>query len=122
MLAPGREAASSVLIPDPPIAARLPPRCGGGGQDEADDGTEKAWQAVTRPVSANSSGAIDERLGFCECLVVAAAGDMKDRQCPATKTGRTSGSVNHSLGPDSVRYMSVTTAAQRRLLTDDDTR
>jgi hypothetical protein len=33
-----------------------------------------------------------------------------------------SGSVNRSSRPDSVRYMSVTTAAQRRLLTDDDTR
>jgi hypothetical protein len=35
--------------------------------------------------------------------------------------GEASGSVNRSCCPDSVRYMSVTTAAQRRLLTDDDT-
>jgi hypothetical protein len=33
-----------------------------------------------------------------------------------------SGSVNRSSRPVSVRYMSVTTAAQQRLLTDDDTR
>jgi hypothetical protein len=36
--------------------------------------------------------------------------------------GEASGSVNRLLGPGSVRHMSVTTAAQRRLLTDDDTR
>jgi hypothetical protein len=35
--------------------------------------------------------------------------------------GEASGSVNRSCCPDSVRYRSVTTAAQRRLLTDDDT-
>jgi len=34
---------------------------------------------------------------------------------------RASGSVNHSSSPESVRHMSVTTAAQRRLLTNDDT-
>jgi hypothetical protein len=34
---------------------------------------------------------------------------------------RASGSMNRSSSPDSVRYMSVTTAAQRRLLTEDDT-
>jgi len=33
-----------------------------------------------------------------------------------------SGSVNRSFSPDSVRHMSVTIAAQRRLLTGDDTR
>jgi hypothetical protein len=37
-------------------------------------------------------------------------------------TGKASGSVNRLLGPGSVRHMSVTTAAQRRLLTGDDTR
>ena len=37
-------------------------------------------------------------------------------------TGKASGSVNRLLWPGSVRYMSVTTAAQRRLLTGDDTR
>jgi hypothetical protein len=37
-------------------------------------------------------------------------------------TGKASGSVNRLLRPGSVRHMSVTTAAQRRLLTDDDTR
>jgi hypothetical protein len=36
--------------------------------------------------------------------------------------GKASGSVNRLLGPGSVRHMSVTTAAQRRPLTDDDTR
>jgi hypothetical protein len=36
-------------------------------------------------------------------------------------TGKASGSVNRLLGPGSVRHMSVTTAAQRRLLTGDDT-
>jgi hypothetical protein len=39
-----------------------------------------------------------------------------------TVTGKTSGSVNRSSSPESVRYMSVTTVAQRRLLTDDDRR
>jgi hypothetical protein len=33
-----------------------------------------------------------------------------------------SGSADRSSWPDSVRHMSVTTAAQRRLLTGDDTR
>jgi putative transposase len=33
-----------------------------------------------------------------------------------------SGSVNRSFSPESVRYMSVTTVVQRRLLTDDDRR
>jgi hypothetical protein len=37
-------------------------------------------------------------------------------------TGKASGSVNRSSCPESVRHVSVTTAAQRRLLTDDDTR
>jgi hypothetical protein len=37
-------------------------------------------------------------------------------------TGKASGSVNRSSCPESVRHMSVTIAAQRRLLTDDDTR
>jgi hypothetical protein len=34
---------------------------------------------------------------------------------------RTSGSVNRSSCPDSVRYMSVNTVVQRRLLINDDT-
>ena len=38
------------------------------------------------------------------------------------RTARASGSVNRSFSPDSVRHMSVTTAAQRCLLANDDTR
>jgi len=37
-------------------------------------------------------------------------------------TGKASGSVNRLLRPDSVRHMSVTSVARRRLLTGDDTR
>ena len=38
------------------------------------------------------------------------------------EVGGANGSANRSLRPDSVRHMSVTTAAPRRLLTADDTR
>jgi hypothetical protein len=37
-------------------------------------------------------------------------------------TGKASGSVNRSFSPESVRYMSVTSVVQRRLLTNDDRR
>jgi hypothetical protein len=60
----------------------------------------------------------------------AAPAEMRGQPKPASSsrsrmtiaTGKASGSVNRLPGPGSVRHMSVTTAAQRRLLTGDDTR
>jgi hypothetical protein len=52
----------------------------------------------------------------------AARADRRRRVQMMTASGEASGLVNRSSSPGSVRYMSVTTVVQRRLLTGDDTR
>ncbi len=86
-----------------------------------------APQGVGSLASRSSVGKLADRLG-AQPVVMAGVlltfvGNLPfgGRRTPYRRAGA-SGSVNRSFCPDSVRHLSVTTAAQRRLLTADDTR
>jgi hypothetical protein len=74
----------------------------------------------TRRVRAHPAGHAWARPRAGRVISPASCAPQRGQMIGASK--KTSGSVNRSLGPESVRYMSVTSVVLRRLLTNDDRR
>jgi hypothetical protein len=112
--------------PSGPGAARCPGRSGAGSRPRrrrrvpgGSSGPAPGGQDERRAPSARSCDASAPRPGITGGILGPAGPSPHRKPAPAKEA---SGSVNRLLRPGSVRHMSVTTAAQRRLLTGDGTR